>query len=140
MTAFPSDRAFGAASPVAPPARRQRGKRAYLSGQAAELSVAREYARRGMTVARERYRGHQGEIDLVLRDGDALVFVEVKQSGSFDRAAESLSERQMRRIYGAAEEFLATQPLGQLTEARFDVALVNGQGAIRILENAFGAC
>lgn len=120
-------------------ARRRRGQRAYLSGLAAEESVARDYAQRGLTEERRRFRARQGEIDLVMRDGAALVFVEVKKSSTFERAAESLSARQMARIYGAAEEYLADAPEGLSTEARFDVALVDGQGAVRILENAFGA-
>ena len=136
MTAFhPQDGFTG--TPVAAP-RRRRGQRAYLSGVAAEDSVARDYARRGLVEVRRRYRARQGEIDLVMRDGAALVFVEVKKSTDFARAAESLSARQMARIHGAAEEFLAGEPAGLLTEARFDVALVDSRGAVRIIENAFG--
>jgi putative endonuclease len=119
--------------------RRRRGQRAYCAGAAAEDQVAQDYLRRGLIEERRRWRGQRGEIDLILRDGDALIFVEVKQSTSFERAAESLSPRQMERIYGAAEEYLAKAPLGQLSETRFDVALVDGRGAIRIVENAFGA-
>ena len=136
MTAhFPADGFLGA--PVA--ARRRRGQRAYCAGAAAEDQVAQNYARRGFDEERRRWRGQRGEIDLVMRDGDALIFVEVKKSDSFEHAAESLGARQMARIYGAAEEYLANAPLGQLTETRFDVALVDGHGAIRIVENAFGA-
>lgn len=120
-------------------ARKRRGKQAYFAGAAAEAQVADDYRRRGFAEEQRRWRGQQGEIDLVMRDGDALVFVEVKQSRSFERAAESLSERQMRRICGTAEEYLERMPMGQLTEMRFDVALVDGSGAIRIVENAFGA-
>jgi putative endonuclease len=47
---------------------------------------------------------------------------------------------QMRRIYRCAEEYLGTQPLGSLTDVRFDVALMNGRGETRIIENAFGHC
>ncbi|UYV36170.1 YraN family protein [Rhodobacteraceae bacterium D3-12] len=118
--------------------RRRRGKRAYCAGIAAEEQVASDYLRRGFSEVGRRWRGQRGEIDLVMRTGDALVFVEVKQSKTFDRAAESLSARQIERICGAAEEFLGSMPLGQLTEMRFDAALVDGTGAIRILENAFG--
>ncbi|MDQ2092145.1 YraN family protein [Marimonas arenosa] len=119
-------------------ARRRRGQQAFLSGLAAEDSVVRDYVRRGLIEERRRFRGQQGEIDLVMRDGDALVFVEVKKSASFARAAESLSARQMARIYGAAEEYLASAPAGLLTDVRFDVALVDAAGAVRIVENAFG--
>ncbi|MDU8928811.1 YraN family protein [Alisedimentitalea sp. MJ-SS2] len=105
---------------------------------AAEDSVARDYARRDITEERRRYRARQGEIDLVMRDGATLVFVEVKKAASFDRAAESLSEQQIMRICGAAQEYLANAPDGLMTDMRFDVALVDAQGAVRILENAFG--
>ena len=65
-----------------------------------------------------------------------MIFVEVKKSRDFARAAESLSYRQMQRILGAAEEFVAGEPKGLLTEMRFDVALVDAVGRIEILENA----
>ncbi len=85
-----------------------------------------------------RWRGAAGEIDLILRDGETLVFVEVKKSRSFARAADRLSPAQMHRIAAAAAEFLGTQPRGQLSDMRFDVALVDGSGEVRIVENAFG--
>ena len=90
------------------------------------------------SIARRRWRGAGGEIDLITRDGDDLVFVEVKQSRNFARAAERLSRRQMARIYASAEQFLAGEPNGQLTNVRFDVALVNDMGGFQIIENAFG--
>tara|TARA_R110002020_G_scaffold47781_4_gene136444 strand:- start:1658 stop:1984 length:327 start_codon:yes stop_codon:yes gene_type:complete len=105
---------------------------------AAEACIAQDYERRGLTVARRRWRGKAGEIDLIARDGDGLVFIEVKKSRSFARAAERLGPRQMARLCGAAEEFMAGEPMGLLTEMRFDVALVDGQGQFRIIENAFG--
>lgn len=118
--------------------RRQRGRVAYLSGEAAESIVARYYERRGFVIDKQRWRGPAGEIDLIVRDGAALIFVEVKKSRSFDRAAESLSAAQMRRIYASAECYLGDMPLGQLTNVRFDVALVDQIGDVRIVENAFG--
>lgn len=120
--------------------RHHRGSMAYHAGIAAENRIAQDYERRGFTIARRRWRGKGGEIDLILRDGNALIFVEVKQSRNMARAAESLSGRQMRRIYACAEEFLGSEPYGSLTEARFDVALVDAQGALQIIENAFGHC
>ena len=115
-----------------------RGQMAHHAGLAAESRIAQDYERRGFAVARRRWRGKGGEIDLILRDGKGLIFVEVKQSSDFDRAAESLSARQMQRIYASAAEYLDGEPLGSLTEVRFDVALVDGQGDTRIIENAFG--
>lgn len=111
----------------------------YHAGIAAEESVAAHYRRRGADIAQRRWRGRAGEVDLIARDGDMVVFVEVKKSRSFARAAERISRRQMERIMGAACEFVAGEPKGQLTDMRFDVALVDAQGRIEILENAFAA-
>jgi putative endonuclease len=112
---------------------------AQCKGDAAEQGIARDYERRGHSIARRRWRGRAGEVDLITRDGDALVFVEVKASRSFAQAARSLGARQMARLCAAAEEFIAGEPRGALTEMRFDVALVDATGAFEIVENAFGA-
>lgn len=123
---------------VADTARRREGRRGYHAGLSAEGRVAQDYERRGFPLARQRWRGQAGEIDLIVRDGDGLVFVEVKKSRSFSRAAERLTARQVARLQRAAEEFLGTQPRGSLTEVRFDVALVNARGEMQVIENAIG--
>jgi putative endonuclease len=115
-----------------------RGQMAYHAGLSAEGRIALDYERRGFAVARRRWRGAGGEIDLITRDADGLVFVEVKKSRSFASAADRLSRRQMDRIYASAAQFLATEPDGEMTNVRFDVALVDQSGAFRIIENAFG--
>lgn len=114
------------------------GAVAYQAGLCAEGAVADHYARRGQSIAGRRWRGSAGEIDLIARDGETLVFIEVKKSKSFARAAERLSRRQMDRIYASASEYIAGEPKGQDTDIRFDVALVDGVGRIEVLENAFG--
>lgn len=121
-----------------PNRRTHRGAMSFHAGLAAEGRIAQDYERRGFAVARQRWRGKSGEIDLIVQDGDGLIFVEVKQSRSFERAALRISAAQMRRIYSCAEEYLGTQPRGSLTDVRFDVALVNGHGETQIIENAFG--
>ena len=120
--------------------RAQKGSMSDHAGLAAEGRIAQDYAWRGFALARQRWRGKSGEIDLIVRDGDGLIFVEVKQSRDFERAALALGAAQMRRLYRSAEEYLGTQPNGSLTEVRFDVALVNGPGEMNIIENAFGHC
>jgi len=117
-----------------------RGSMSFHAGMAAEGRIAQDYVRRGFPVACQRWRGKCGEIDLIVHDGDGLIFIEVKQSKNFERAAQRISAAQMRRIYSCAEEFLGTQPRGSLTNVRFDVALVNGYGETQIIENAFGHC
>lgn len=113
------------------------GSVGYHAGRVAEDIVAQDYARRHHGIAARRWRGRSGEIDLIVRDGDTVVFVEVKKSRSFARAASRLGQRQMDRICASAGEFLAGEPKGQLTDVRFDLAIVNGSGAIKVIENAF---
>jgi putative endonuclease len=113
------------------------GQTGYYAGLAAEDIVARDYMRRQHDVARQRWRGQSGEIDLICRDGDTVVFVEVKKSRSIARAATRLNRRQMDRICGCAAEFLAGEPRGQLTDVRFDLAMVDAVGAVKVIENAF---
>lgn len=115
------------------------GARSYHAGASAEDQVAQLYDRSGRAICARRWRGQSGEIDLIARDGAEVIFIEVKQSKTHAMAAEHLSARQMARIYHAAEEFLAGEPKGQLTDVRFDVALVDGTGRIEVLENAFAA-
>ena len=116
------------------------GLTSYYAGVAAENAVENHYVRAGYTIADRRWRGAGGEIDLVVRDGADLIFVEVKKSRDFARAAEQLSARQMKRIYNTASEYLASEPNGQDTNVRFDVALMDEVGQIEVIENAFGHC
>lgn len=115
------------------------GQTAHRAGQAAEEIVAGNYQRRGLPVVGRRWRGRGGEIDLIARAGEGLVFIEVKKARSFDAAIQRLGARQIGRLCDAAAEFLAGEPRGQNTEVRFDLALVDGRGAVRVIENAFMA-
>ena len=83
-----------------------------------------------------RWRGAGGEIDLIAEDGEGLIFIEVKKARSHAQAAERLSRRQIDRIHASAAEYLGRMPLGQLTDCRFDVALVDEGGRVEIIENA----
>jgi putative endonuclease len=115
------------------------GSVSYHAGRCAEDSVAQHYVDSGNQVVAKRWRGTAGEIDLIARDGDQVIFIEVKKSKSHAAAAEHLSERQMKRIWQTAAEFLGGEPGGQDTLVRFDVALVDSVGRIEILQNAFAA-
>ena len=111
------------------------GTVSYHSGLAAEEIVAAHYARYGHEIVARRWRSKAGEIDLIVRKDDYVIFVEVKKSKTHDRAAESLGSEQIGRIYTSAAVFLDGEPNGQNTDARFDVALVDAKGAISILKN-----
>lgn len=118
--------------------RRERGARNHLSGLAAEGAVLRHFEAGDAVLAAQRWRGQGGEIDLIFCEGEVIVFVEVKKARSFEAALARLSEAQMMRIHTAASEYLGTTPRGQLSEVRFDLALVDQSGAVQVMENAFG--
>ena len=80
--------------------------------------------------------GAAGEIDLIFTDGNGFIFTEVKKSRSHDAALRNLSHRQQNRIYQAATEYLADSGSYLATDMRFDLALVDGQGQIQVMENA----
>ena len=111
------------------------GRTSYLAGLAAEASVERDYARRGYGVVARRWRGSGGEIDLVLKSGEDFVFVEVKKSRDFARAAARLGRAQLDRICQTATEFVASVPGGMSAGIRIDLAMVDGAGRMQTLEN-----
>ena len=113
-----------------------RALRNHLAGQAAEDSALRHYLHAGYALVARRWRGIAGEIDLVLRRGADIVFVEVKKSRNFDSALLRLGTAQVARILSTAEQFLGTLPGGLQTQARVDVALVDGRGQVQVIENA----
>ena len=128
---------FDVVSTPARQTRKARGLTNYLAGHAAEASVARHYEDRGVMICARNWRGITGEIDLIGRDGDVVVFVEVKQSKTHDLAASHISQAQIGRIFASVDEFVANEPKGLLTDVRIDLALVDGQGRIEVVENAF---
>ncbi|WP_283644175.1 YraN family protein [Marinovum algicola] len=118
-------------------ARARRGERNHRAGTCAEEAVARRYLAAGYTAVARRWRGKGGEIDLVFGDGaGGFVFVEVKTARDLDGALARISPRQVARIHAAAAEFLADCPAGLDSAARFDAALMDGQGRIEIMEGA----
>jgi putative endonuclease len=86
------------------------------------------------------YLCRTGEIDLVLRDGPSIVFVEVRlrTNSSFGGAAESIGPRKRARIIAAAQHYLAGKPE---VPCRFDVVLLDRLEPPRIewIRDAFSA-
>ena len=78
-------------------------------GMAGQRAAEIELARRGMTVVARNARTRRGEIDLVCRDREGYVFVEVKtrRAGSFVAAAEAVDRRKLERIGRLALGWLA---------------------------------
>ncbi len=112
------------------------GKRNNLAGLAAEERVAEQYVAQGAVLKHMRWRGTQGEIDLIVEKNATIICIEVKQSRTLDAAAYHLRPPQIARLHQTAQEYLDTLQDGGLRDVRFDVALVDTQGRINILQNA----
>lgn len=109
----------------------------HCAGLSAEAAVEAHLVARGARPVARRWRGAGGEIDLILEEAGVIVFVEVKHGRDFATATRRIGPAQQARLFAAAETFLGTLPGGTLRDCRFDVALVDGQGWIEIVENAF---
>lgn len=94
------------------------------AGRWAERLAAWRLRLAGYRVLARNYRSPAGEIDLVVRRGRTLVFVEVKSRGDLADAAEAIRVGQQRRIRNAATAFLARHPHLGTCELRFDAVLV----------------
>ncbi|MFQ5789024.1 MAG: YraN family protein [Acidobacteriota bacterium] len=91
-----------------------------------ENLACRELKRRGYIIEARRVRTSLGEIDVVARDGTALVFVEVKtrRSRGHGSPAEAVTRRKQRKLSVLARAYLARKNLGEVP-VRFDVVAVD---------------
>lgn len=117
----------------------QRRQAAFTRGMAAEAAAAALFEAEGFVILDRRVRTPRGEIDLVARRGDLVVFIEVKARASLRFAAESILPRQRRRIVGAAEIYLARHPELATLDQRLDVVLVAPDAPPLHLPGAFEA-
>lgn len=90
---------------------------------------------RGLVLVEANFRCKPGEIDLIMREGETLVFVEVRQraAGSTVSAAESIGPAKIRRIVRAAQVYL--QGLNRVPPCRIDVVAIDGN-ALEWLKDA----
>ena len=108
--------------------RRLRGTAARLSGRRGELVAALWLMAKGYRILGFRHRLPQGEIDLLVLRGRALVAVEVKARTSIEAALEAVTLSQRQRIRRALRAYAARRPRLAAAEVRLDlVALAPGR-------------
>lgn len=110
-------------------------------GAQAEALAEQFLAGRGLKLIARNHRCRGGEIDLIMKDGSSLVFVEVRlrTHRGFGSAAESVASRKQQRIILAAQHYLAG--LGTTPRCRFDVVAMDALDPARIewIQDAFSA-
>ena len=112
-------------------------------GKSGEDLACRELERRGYVIVARRYRVRGGELDVIARDGDTIVFVEVKTriGRMFGEAAEAVTPLKQLRMTRLAEEYLMRHRLADCP-CRFDVVSVHvgaGTQVVEVIQNAFDA-
>jgi putative endonuclease len=111
-------------------------------GKSGEDLACDELARRGYAILDRRYRTRAGEIDVIARDGTALVFVEVKtrRSSRCGMPVDAVTPRKRRQIVLMASDYLARRR-PHARSCRFDVVSVaidgDGRAVITIVRDAF---
>lgn len=111
-------------------------------GSRMEEAAAHYLAAAGLHIVESNFRTRCGEIDLVARDGDILVFVEVRyrRSRAFGGAAASVDRRKQQKLLIAANHYLQQKRLD--CTCRFDVVAIDGVGSnqqIEWIKSAFEA-
>ena len=108
-----------------------------MRGEKAEDQALKFLIGHGLEPVARNYRCKQGELDLVMRDQQTLVVVEVRfrKSDKFGSAAESVTRSKQSRIIAATQVYLAEKKHGG--PIRFDVVAISGNGRIDWLTNAF---
>jgi len=112
-----------------------------VQGRAAEAAALAHLKGHGLKLVTRNYRTPYGEIDLIMRDGTALVFVEVRfrRHPDFGSPAETVDVRKRHKLRASAEHYL--QAGGDCNRpCRFDIVSVSGEPAtptIEWLTNAF---
>ena len=112
---------------------------AFRLGVSAESVAAIFLGAKGYRTIARRWKSPVGEIDLVIKRGRLIVFVEVKARKDFDQAAESVLVRQRRRIVAAAQAWLAAHPEHAGYDMRFDAVLVSPGRVPQHIVSAFEA-
>jgi len=101
------------------------------SGAAFEQRACAALEQAGLQLLARNYSTRRGELDLVMRDGDTIVFVEVRyrRSAGHGDATASVTARKRARVILAARQWLGAHPAYAQRPCRFDVVSYDGPAA-----------
>lgn len=111
-------------------------------GREAESLACRHLEQAGLSLLERNYRCRLGELDIIMRQGETLVFVEVRYRGpgALVDAATSVDRRKQTRLVATAQHYLQQYPHLASLPCRFDViaiATVAGQMQVEWITHAF---
>lgn len=114
-----------------------------IEGRKAEDHVARWLKLRGWKILAERFKVSEGEVDIIARRNNIIVFVEVKQREKLPEREDIVTQTNIARVMDAAEVWVGRnfETLGPDFEIRFDLAMIEGRvhplAKVKYIENAF---
>ena len=97
------------------------GKLSYRRGLKAERWAGWLMRAKGYTILHRRYKVRGGEIDLICRKRETIVFLEVKYRAEMEDALHSITPRNQSRIVTAATHFMASYNHTPVSTYRFDI-------------------
>lgn len=115
-------------------------KAAHLQqGENSEQQAFEYLIAQGLKPITRNYRCRFGELDLIMRDANSLVIVEVRyrKNDTYGSALESITARKQSRIIAATHCYLAANPQATATDVRFDVVAISGNNQLEWVKNAF---
>lgn len=107
-----------------------------IKGELGERRAIQFLKEQGYEIVVKNYRWRGGEIDIIAKEGDCLVFVEVKvrKGDEYGPPEESITELKKRKIINTALRYIAEH--GPELDLRFDVVAISG-GKARLYKDAF---
>lgn len=116
----------------------------HQQGKKAEQHALRYLKKQGLQLIKHNFHSRRGEIDLIMRQGESIVFIEVRKRSntSHGGALESISQQKQQRIIHTAHYYLQQHPKHANQPCRFDVIAIEGvekQEKIQWIQNAFQA-
>lgn len=107
-------------------------------GRVGETLAAQALVERGYTIVEHNWRCPSGELDIIARDGDCLVFVEVRtrRGGWRGAAADSVGPKKQAKLAVLADAYLQSNKIPVTTDWRIDVVTVelDHRGVLRSLD------
>lgn len=109
-------------------------------GNSKETEAIHYLIKHGFTILERNFYTRAGEIDIIAKDGDYLVFIEVKfrWNQEYGFPAEAVTIRKQRKIVRCARFYLISHKLWEKTPCRFDVVVFLGD-KIELIKNAYDA-
>ena len=108
-----------------------------LLGRAGEVEAGKFLKKKGYTILETNFHTHVGEADIIAKDGETIVFVEVKTRAddSFGSPSESVTRKKQEKYFKVATEYMIKKRLTD-SACRFDVIEIEN-GKINHLIDAF---